>query len=212
MLTAVALGFVLGLRHAFDPDHVAAVSTIASRHRNPWTAGWVGTCWGLGHTATILAVGFAIVALRLRIPESLGQVFELGVAGMLVVLGVANLVASGSARPQSPESGLALRTSLTRSGLVGLAHGLAGTAPVVLLATAAMATPAAALVYLAVFGLGTTLAMASFSLLVGAPVALSGGSPALQRLAVVATGWLSIACGAWLAYQVGFAERLAVPA
>lgn len=216
MLTAVALGFVLGLRHAFDPDHLIAVSAIAARHRSPWAASWVGASWGLGHAATILACGLAVVALRVSIPEDLSRGFELCVGLLLVWLGVANLAAS---RPRAAASaaraGAAaqqhIRTAVSRSGWMGLAHGLAGTAPVVLLATAAMPGPATAALYLGVFGLGSILGMVAFSLLLGAPFALLGDGPGARRLAAVATGLVSLAFGAWLVYAAGFGRAPALP-
>ena len=86
MLTAVALGFVLGLRHAFDPDHVIAVSAIAARHRSPWTASWVGVSWGVGHSATVLLSGALLIALRVAVPGGLARSLELGV-GILLIAG-----------------------------------------------------------------------------------------------------------------------------
>src|SRR4051812_15812544 len=91
VLTVVGLGFFLGMRHASDPDHVVAVSTIVSRERSIFHAMIVGAIWGFGHTITILTVGSAIIVLKLTIPPRLGLTMELLVAVMLVVLGVLNL-------------------------------------------------------------------------------------------------------------------------
>src|SRR5213593_1082579 len=90
-LGPLAVGFVLGLRHALDVDHLAAVSTIVSRRRSLWSSSLVGAVWGLGHTASLLAVAVVVIGLHTEIPPHLGALLELGVAAMLVGLG-ANLL------------------------------------------------------------------------------------------------------------------------
>jgi len=211
MLTAVLLGFVLGLRHAFDPDHVIAVSTIVARHRSAWTASWIGVCWGIGHGATILGIGFLVIALQVAIPEGFARTIELGIGVLLVLLGILNLLAATPAS-SLPSHDAPLRASLARSGAIGLAHGLAGSAPVALLAMAAMPTPAAALAYLLVFGLGTIAGMVAFSLALGAPFARLGTSALASRWVTAGTGMLSLLFGAYLIYAIGFAtaQRAAV--
>jgi len=210
VLTAVALGFVLGLRHAFDPDHVIAVSAIAARHGSPWTASWVGVSWGVGHSTTVLLSGALLIALRVAVPDGVARSMELGVAVLLIVLGGVNLLAATEPAPDgdAPPDGTPLRASLTRSGLVGLVHGLAGSGAVALLATAAMPTPAAALVYLVVFGLGTIAGMVAFSLVLGAPFAALGEAGRWQRPLTAGTGLLSLGFGAWLILRLGLTGGL----
>lgn len=212
MLTAAVLGFVLGLRHAFDPDHVVAVTAISSRYRSPWTAAWVGASWGLGHSATVFAVGAVLIALHLTVPATLTLCFEFTVGAILVALGVANLAAArrsvapgAGPRPERPR---ALHSTLARSGLVGLAHGLAGSAAVALLALAAMPTAAAAIVYLAVFGAGTITGMIGSSLFLCAPLAAFSRSHQGHRLVTAGTGLVSIVLGCFLMYQIGAAADL----
>ena len=206
MLTAVLLGFVLGLRHAFDPDHVIAVSTIVARHRSVWTASWIGAFWGIGHGATILAIGFLVIALPIAIPPGFAQAMELGIGVLLVLLGIANLLAASppEATALAPHAA-SLRASFARSGTLGLAHGLAGSAPVALLAMAAMPTAAAALAYLLVFGLGTIAGMVAFSLTLGFPVARLSLSAPFSRWITAGTGVVSLVFGAWVIYEIGFA-------
>ena len=91
LLSIIALGFFLGMRHATDPDHVIAVSTIVSRQRSIRHAAVIGCLWGLGHTITILAVGSAIILFGLVIPPRVGLTMELSVGLMLILLGVLNL-------------------------------------------------------------------------------------------------------------------------
>ena len=87
LFAALALGMLLGLRHALDPDHVVAVSTIVSEYRNPLRSFWVGISWGLGHTTTLFLAGIVIIALRLTIPDRLALFLEFAVGIMLVALG-----------------------------------------------------------------------------------------------------------------------------
>ena len=91
LLAIVLLGFFLGMRHATDPDHVVAVTTIVSRERTMLHAALIGALWGLGHTFTILVVGSAIILFKLTIPPRLGLSMELSVGFMLILLGVLNL-------------------------------------------------------------------------------------------------------------------------
>ena len=211
MLTAALLGFLLGLRHASDPDHLVAVSTIVARHRSGCAASWIGVAWGVGHSVTILAVGGAVVALGLVVPARLGLGLELLVGIVLVALGLANLRVARTPRepeldvgPQSEHRGLA-----TRALAVGLLHGLAGSAAVALLALAAMPTPAAALAYLAVFSLGTVAGMVTLSLGVGLPMAAAASArPSAQRWLVAGSGALSLGVGLWTVWQIGFVQGL----
>jgi len=91
LFSIIVLGFFLGMRHATDPDHVIAVTTIVSRQRSIRHAAWIGVLWGLGHTITILAVGSAIILFGIVIPPRLGLTMELSVGLMLILLGILNL-------------------------------------------------------------------------------------------------------------------------
>jgi ABC-type nickel/cobalt efflux system permease component RcnA len=91
LLAAIGLGFVLGMRHATDPDHVIAVSTIVSRQRSIRQAGVIGALWGVGHTITIFCVGAAIILFNVVIPPRIGLAMELAVGLMLILLGILNL-------------------------------------------------------------------------------------------------------------------------
>src|ERR1700694_3769267 len=101
-LAIVLLGFFLGMRHATDPDHVIAVTTIVSRERTMLHAALIGALWGLGHTVTIFAVGSAIILFNLTIPPRLGLSMELSVGFMLIVLGVWNVIGFLRSVPSIP--------------------------------------------------------------------------------------------------------------
>src|SRR5262245_1593025 len=88
LITGSGLGSLLGLRHALEPDHLAAVTTLVTRERSSLRAALLGVCWGVGHTVTLLLVGAALVLLRAGMPASVANLFEFLVALMLVGLGI----------------------------------------------------------------------------------------------------------------------------
>jgi high-affinity nickel-transport protein len=202
MLTAVLLGFALGIRHAADPDHVAAIAALVARHRRAGVAARIGAAWGLGHSATIFAVGGALVALRIAAPPSWTLWAELAVAAILIALGVANLRRL-LGEPPHAHGAHGLGDSALRAFAVGIAHGLGGSAAVALLALAAMPTTYAAFAYLGVFGIGTVGGMVALSIALGWPLAAASGRPAFSRWVLGGSGALSIGVGLYLAWAVG---------
>jgi high-affinity nickel permease len=222
LLAILALGFFLGVRHATDSDHVVAVTTIVSRERTARSAVWLGALWGLGHTATILSVGGAIVVFGWVIPPRLGLSMEFSVALMLIVLGAMNLGGVVSqlqqvAHAHGPSMGLEEKSptshvhapSPLRPLVIGLVHGLAGSAAVALLVLATIKSAALSLVYLAVFSAGTMAGMMLLTLLMSLPIsALGSRFQASERTLARATGLLSIAFGLFLAYRIGISDGL----
>lgn len=202
-LAVLALGFVLGMRHATDVDHVAAVTAMGSRERSLRGALSLGTLWGIGHSLTVLIVGGAIVAFGLVIPERLGLSLELLVAAMLVALGTMNL-SSPPAAHAHPH-----KLPLARPLLVGVVHGLAGSAAVSLLVLTTIRDPFWALSYLVIFGLGTILGMSLLTASIVVPLAAAAKRfERADRYLVRALGLVSIAVGIVLAYRVGFVDGL----
>jgi hypothetical protein len=102
LLSILAVGFFLGMRHATDPDHVIAVSTIVTRQRSLSRAAMVGAFWGLGHTVTIFVVGAGIILFNLVIPPRLGLSMELSVGVMLIILGIVNIASFLRSVPDAP--------------------------------------------------------------------------------------------------------------
>lgn len=214
--TVLGFGFMLGLRHATDADHVVAVSTIVSRSRTLRSAVLVAMLWGLGHTVTILLVGGSIVIFNLVISPSLETVLELCVATMLLVLGALNLYGAvfegrearspGGARSGVLTSGLP--TSL-RPLFVGIVHGLAGSAAIALLVLATIQDAVRAVLYLGVFGVGTIAGMALLTLLVVVPVAAATRRfVSVERYLAGATGAASLAFGVMLALRATLGENM----
>ncbi len=206
-LALLGLGLLLGLRHAADPDHVVAVTAIVARTRRVLPATLLGIVWGLGHTLTLFAVASAIILFNWAMPPRLGLTMEFCVALALVVVGLLNLKSPRHDHPGF-DSG-AGRPPARRAFLVGLVHGLAGSAAVALLVLAAVRDPRWACGYLLVFGLGTLLGMALITTGFAVPVATAtrrwGGAGRMIR---VSTGALSLVSGVWLAYHIGWHDGL----
>ena len=203
LLSVILLGFLLGMRHATDPDHVVAVTTIVSQQRSLARAARIGVLWGVGHTATIFLVGGAIIVLKVQlssIPPRVGLTLEFAVAVMLVVLGLLTL-AGGERR---------VADSTARPLTVGFVHGLAGSAAVATLPQVALIpNPMWALAYLGVFGVGTIAGMLLITVSIAAPSLLATNRFAgLNRTLRVASGVASIAFGVFLAHRIGFVDGL----
>lgn len=194
-LPLLAIGFGLGMGHATDADHVAAVTTIVSRERAVGPAASIGALWGIGHTATIVLVGSAIIAFNLVIPPRLGLALEFAVALMLIGLGIATL--------RSRNAAVVTRSPMRPLG-VGFVHGLAGSAFVAMLVLQTIASPAAAVVYLLVFGIGTVAGMALVTTAIAVPSMYAASRViALRRYIQLGAGALSIIFGLLLAHETG---------
>jgi hypothetical protein len=207
-LSVVALTFftslLLGMRHATDPDHVIAVSTIVSRERSVSRAGAVGAVWGLGHTLTILVVGGAIIVLRVALTPTFGLSLEMAVAAMLIVLGVLN-VFDVHARPVANVG--------VRPFVIGVVHGLAGSAAATLLILPLIPDVRWAVLYLVVFGVGTIVGMALVTVAIAAPAAVAASRiGGLQRSLRLASGAISLAFGVYLSWRIGYVDGLFVGA
>ena len=252
LFAIMLLGFFLGMRHATDPDHVVAVTTIVSRERTLWHAALIGALWGAGHTFTILTLGSAIILSKLTIPTRLGLGMELSVGLMLILLGVLNLtgllrraiewitirrLGSGAhshfllgrwmihthdedGEPILMDSFSILGWTpqwwkklglfhILRPLLVGLVHGLAGSAAVALFVLTAIGRPSLAIGYLLIFGLGTVAGMMLITAAIALPFTYSlRHFVRLNRGLAMASGFLSVAFGLFLCYQTGFVEGL----
>jgi high-affinity nickel-transport protein len=200
LLPVLFLGVILGMRHATDADHVVAVTTIVTRQRSVADAMRIGALWGVGHTVTILLVGGAIIVLGVVIPPRLGLAMEFAVAVMLVGLGAYNLLG---------RRGAAVPPSAARPLLVGVVHGLAGSAANALLVLTTIPDPGWALGYLLLFGLGTIGGMMGVTGAVAAPMALTARRfDRFNRSLQLVSGTLSVALGLALAAQLALVDGL----
>jgi cytochrome c biogenesis protein CcdA len=245
LLAIGVVGFFLGMRHATDPDHVVAVTTIVTRHRTKAGAAMIGALWGLGHTLTILVVGTGIILLGWVIPPRVGLSLELSVGVMLIALGGMNLTgvlgpqdtvhshahAHGDyvhshahahepeAHPhepgQTPLGRLDLRLGslglyqTVRPLIVGVVHGLAGSAAVALLVLTTIGSSAWSVFYLLLFGAGTIAGMMLVTVGMAWPLAYAGARlPRLTQGLRLASGVLSLVFGLAMAYQIGVVDGL----
>ena len=199
---AFVTSLLLGMRHATDSDHIVAVSTIVSRERSLTRAGGIGVLWGAGHTLTIFVVGGAIIAFKTAFTPTVGLSLELTVAVMLIALGTMNVF---DIRPRNA----ALNTA--RPFIVGVVHGLAGSAGATLLVLPLIADVRWAIVYLAVFGVGTIIGMAIVTVVIAAPTLLIAKRAAsIERSLQLAFGAVSVVFGLYLASKIGFSDGLFV--
>jgi high-affinity nickel-transport protein len=200
LLLTFITSLMLGMRHATDPDHIVAVTTIVSRERSVVKAAWIGAVWGIGHTLTLLLVGGSIIAFKVVFDARLGLSLELAVAVMLIVLGLLNLFdvrAPGRA------------VGASRPFFVGIVHGLAGSAGAALLIVPLIDDPRWAALYLLTFGLGTIVGMTVVTLTIAAPALFASAHlPNLQRSLRVASGAVSVVFGLYLAHKIGFGDGL----
>ncbi len=232
LIGLLGLGLILGLRHALDPDHIAAVSTIVSESRSVRRSSLIGTCWGLGHTMSLLVAGVLVIALKIQISDRLALWMEFAVALMLILLGLKAVLKplrgwrihvhqhahGGSSHShvhlhRPSEEHAHPHRHLIRSGarpfLVGLVHGMAGSAALMILVLATIPSALAGLIYIAVFGLGSVGGMLIMSSLISLPFILTRQRfNVLSQGLQVAVGLFSLGFGLFLSWQYGFHEHL----
>jgi len=246
LLSILAVGFFLGMRHATDPDHVIAVTTIVSNQRNKMRAALIGAFWGVGHTLTIFVVGTGIILFNLAIPVRVGLSMELSVAVMLIILGLFNVAGFLRSLPAPPihhegevvhshphshgnfththphthqhESpplddiqlgwidrlfGQVSLYQYLRPFVIGVVHGLAGSAAVALLVLTTIRNAHWAIAYLLIFGVGTVAGMMLITMSLASAFRLVGNTrQKFSRRLAFASGLLSLGFGLFVAYQI----------
>jgi cytochrome c biogenesis protein CcdA len=208
---AALLGFMVGLRHATDADHVVAVSAIVARERTLRGAAFIGAAWGLGHTITLLLLGGAIIVFGLAVPRPVALGLELLVGVMLIGLGVWNFISRRHLR-NAPSAHIHPERSPRRALrplAVGSMHGLAGSAAAALLVVATVQKATWGMVYLLIFGIGTMLGMTVLTTVLALP--LGGMLRRFSRAETwvrVGSGVLSVVIGVFVVYEIGFGSGL----
>ena len=234
ILLTLGLGFALGLKHATEADHLAAVSTIVSERRSLWESARVGALWGLGHTSSLFVAGLLVIVVGVTIPERVAGFLEFCVALMIITLGMRLLYLtlrksqrvhahahthdgrphlhlhfhrSHDAHPvmhthEGRHSGL----SRWRTYLVGVLHGLAGSAALTLLVLTELmrnGSPVLGLSYILIFGIGSIAGMLIMSSLIGLPFALSSRLPTrLPELLQFSAATASVVFGFYYGWQI----------
>ena len=212
LAASAGLGALLGIRHALEPDHLAAVSTLMTGERSSARAAWLGACWGAGHTLTLLMAGGLLVVLQIEMPAAAAQVLEAGVVLLLVGFGMraifqgAGRAAAGPThthrRPGPSPSFPVDRWTTARPLLVGAVHGLAGSGALTAIVVTTLPTTATRLGYLMLFGVGSTVGMAALSGLLGWPIARFGAHRWFTRTVSLTVGCVSTGLGVYWGYPL----------
>jgi sulfite exporter TauE/SafE len=228
----LGFGFLLGLKHATDADHLAAVGTIVAERKSLWSSAFIGGVWGLGHTISLFLAGIFVLLLNFEITERTERILEFGVGIMLTFLGlnvVRKLLKGGKVHFHKHEHGArehvhphihepagehesgthhGLRFS-PRALVIGMIHGLAGSAGLMLLVIPTIESKFVGLLYIVIFGVGSIGGMMLMSFLVGLPFHFTAArfnrfNYILQSVA----GFVSIALGLAIIYEKGITEGL----
>ena len=230
MTSILFLGFLIGLRHALEADHVAAVASLVTKTNSVNQAIKQGAVWGLGHTITLFLFGSAVILMDSVMPETMARTLEFCVGIMLVVLGIDVLrrimrdkihfhhhkhqdgkehVHAHSHRGETTHSEASHDHEHTkgfpmRALLVGLMHGMAGSAALILLTLQTVTSPLTGMIYMALFGLGSIIGMAMLSVVISIPLRYSeNGLTWLYNGLHVTIGIMTVLIGAALSYESG---------
>ncbi len=224
----ILIGFILGLKHALEPDHLIAVSTIASKSKSIWRSSLAGMFWGIGHTSTIFIIGIVFIAIKGEVPTILAKSLEFIVGLMLVYLGISNIytyrknkihvhthehnneahthfhLKEETHEHQSNE----LKASYMKSLFIGFIHGLAGSAAMIILTISTVSSLLEGALYIVIFGIGTTLSMLLFTTIIGLPFALSTQKTMINKSLSLFAGIISVSFGVYYMYNLGITEGL----
>ena len=223
LLTFLSVGFLLGLRHALDADHLAAVSTVLAERPSMRASGLVGFWWGVGHTLTLMLVGAVVLVSGVHIPEPFALLAESGVGLLLVVLGGTlalklfrerwhlhphvhdgepHVHLHSHHRREDHAHPHWARQSL-RPLLIGMAHGVAGSAALMLVIVSNTSGIGQGLLYIAVFGFGSIAGMLVIGLTLSVPVIYSRVLGQRAFFAVQGVASLgSVGLGLWMLYRL----------
>ncbi|MGI8386688.1 urease accessory protein UreH domain-containing protein [Robertmurraya sp. P23] len=209
LFTTISLGFLLGIKHAIEPDHVIAVSTVASQSKKIWRSSLIGVFWGIGHTATLLLTGVLMILLKGNIPEEWAMSLEFLVGIMLVYFGVTTFqsIKNYNKHTAHEPNQMGKRTSL-KAVFMGFIHGLAGSAAMVLLTLSTVSTLWEGIVYILIFGLGTIVGMLVFTTIIGLPFIYSARKFRINKFFTQVTGVVSAIFGVYYMYNLGINEGL----
>jgi hypothetical protein len=222
-VSLLLVGFLLGVKHALDADHVVAVSTIATENRSLRRSCAIGFCWGVGHTAVLLIAGLAVLGFNRAIPRDAARLFEAGVGAMLVGLGLsvgwtllrerlhvhAHIHGDGTGHLHvhshrgGPGHAHLHRFRLEYKSLaIGMVHGLAGSAALLLLILSTVPSPTAGLLYIFMFGLGSIAGMVLLGVVLSVPFALTPERLVRTHLVLRAlAGLASVSLGGRMLYE-----------
>lgn len=234
-LLVAGLGLSIGLQHAFEPDHVAAVSTQVSRERflqkstkhmiksGTMRSSILGAFWGAGHTTTLVLMGLLVYAFAVQIQQQVFSGLELVVGVMLMLLAVTTILnkkiipirhrhphehEDGTIHYDEHEHSDVNHKHGHKSYLIGCIHGLAGSGSLVVLTAATLSNVTVVLSFILIFGIGSVLGMMLVSGLIGIPFAFSTKAVKINRILRYTAGAFSLVIGANIIYSIGIVENL----
>ncbi|MBM7691527.1 sulfite exporter TauE/SafE [Peribacillus deserti] len=218
-ISILALGFILGIKHAIEPDHVIGVSTIAIQSKKLSRSSLAGVFWGIGHTATLFIVGMLMILLKVQIPQKWAMTLEFSVGIMLVYFGIAAIfsirksahltdINNSGQTYEHNHSAKQQKVSYGKSTFMGFIHGLAGSAAMILLTMNTINSLWEGAFYILIFGAGTVAGMLCFTTLIGIPFVLSTGKTRINKKLTQLTGMISAVFGVYYMYNLGFTEGL----
>lgn len=238
MTSIIFLGFLIGIQHALEADHIAAVASLATRNRSVNETVRQGVTWGVGHAFTLFLFGGVVVVMDTVIPEHLAQVLELAVGFMLLLLGldVLRRLARDRIHFHSHRHGETLHFHAhshqgeldhendphqhehagkfpVRALFVGIMHGMAGSAALIILALNSVTSISQGLLYIAMFGVGSILGMAALAVVISLPLRYTSRSLTWAHNGLkAAVGLVTIALGCVLIYELGINQGLLLAA
>lgn len=208
-VTLLSTGFVLGLKHAFDADHVAVVTTMVSQSKSLKKSSLLGAWWGLGHTATLLLAGLIVLMFKIVIPARLALGLEFIVGAVVILFGLDLLwkIRRGRIHAHAHTHGGSMHTHLHshldqpshrhghRALAVGALHGLAGSAALTLLVLSSVQSIPQGILFILIFGFGSIVSMILISSVIGLPFLLTKGFTRATAIIQAVTGTMSVAVG-----------------
>jgi hypothetical protein len=204
LLSTLMVGFFLGIKHALEPDHVVAVSTLASESRNLKQSSIAGVVWGIGHSLTILIIGLLVFMFNVSFPERLSWFFELLVGMMIISLGISSMIKLYTSKNNQNDMSKGINWTYTKSGLIGLLHGLAGSGAMMILIMTTVATIWESILYILIFGVGTVLGMLLFTTLLGLPYIVAAKTFKLNTVFSIVASVVSTLFGIYYICKVSF--------
>lgn len=210
LFSILSLGFILGIKHAIEPDHIIAVSTIASRSKKLSQSALAGVFWGIGHTATLFLIGITFILMKNSISDKVSMSLEFLVGVMLVYLGTANVLATNKnqCHIHRNHSQYGDKHYFIKSSLIGLVHGLAGSAAMVLLTMSTVNSVWQGAAYILIFGAGTVAGMLLFTTVIGIPFVFSSSKKEMNSLFTMISGIISVLFGLYYMYNLAIKDGL----
>ena len=230
----LTLGLAIGLQHAFEPDHVAALTTQLSKQKSKsqtikqllkegtFKSSMLGALWGAGHTTTLVIMGLLMFVLAINIPTNIFLGFEFIVGLMLVFLALTTFSNKKFFKlkhihPHAHDNGtihihphdhVGEHTHSHKSYIIGCIHGLAGSGSLVVLTAITLGNFETVLSFILIFGIGSVIGMALVSSLIGLPLAFTNKTDSANKILRYLAGTASLLIGANIVYEIGITENL----